>query len=118
MAGAEADEADARDDNRRRVIAAAEPTDAEINRLLDRASLPEVDGGADDAAYLGEIGDATSTEPGPLEGDDEGLGSTEAAGGKGVALVDLLASRASRLAEPARRSSAGANDSDSRCSRT
>ena len=99
MAEAETDEADARDDVRRRVIAAAEPTDAEINRLLDRASLPEVDGGADDAAYLGEIGDATSTEPGPLEGDDEGPRVDGGGERKGVALVDLLASRASRLAD-------------------
>ena len=91
---------DAEDADRRRVMAAAEPTDAEIARLLDRAALPaEVDGEDEDgAAYLGEIG--VEGAEGDAEGGAEGGADEEA---KGVALVDLLASRAARL---------GANDSE------
>lgn len=43
----------------RMTTAAAEPTEAEIERLLDRANLPEEVDGEDGAAYLGNIGNAT-----------------------------------------------------------
>jgi chromodomain-helicase-DNA-binding protein 4 len=90
------------DNKDRMTTAAAEPTDAEIERLLDRANLPEEVDGEDGAAYLGNVGNATIAIGG--EGDEEnGEGEGDAAGkddGEGDAdmqLELLLSERAARL---------------------
>ena len=62
--------------NGKLTTAAAEPTDAEIERLLDRASLPEEIDGEDGGGYLGNVGNHVIAV-----GGDEKDGDANAEGG-------------------------------------
>ena len=92
-------------DNKGRMLsAAAEPTDAEIERLMDRANLPEEVDGEDGGRYLGNVGNATiAIGDADKVGDEAGSSEDGDAAGEdghgGCMQLDLLLhERAARLA--------------------
>ena len=89
---------DEREEDASKMSTHAEPTDAEIDRLLDRANLPEEVDGGDGASYLGGVGEHTIAVGGDEGGADDGDGSGEDDGALAEAqLESLLAARAARI---------------------
>ena len=89
---------DEREEDASKMSTHAEPTDAEIDRLLDRANLPEEVDGGDGASYLGGVGEHTIAVGGDEGGADDGDGGGEDDGALAEAqLESLLAARAARI---------------------